>query len=185
MVPLADTKPMLVSVYLYCSEVLTSIMNDFNLFFSFMSLVNVPHLFHKVLSIKNQNWIHENDSSLRKVQISIISNILITKNLVVIAPQSRIPRSTLTSPWKPQILQEIGYIKSSHDLSIGWPPVSPFARQSRKLTSNPASRILHEMSRKFLFAIYSTILNFKFCSVFMLIVLPNISFLSFYSQNTI
>jgi hypothetical protein len=31
-------------------------------------------------------------------------------------------------------------------------PVPPFAEQSRKLTSNPASRILHEMSRKFPFS---------------------------------
>jgi hypothetical protein len=36
--------------------------------------------------------------------------------------------------------------------SLGWPPVPPFAGQSRKRTSNPASRILHEMSCKFPFS---------------------------------
>jgi hypothetical protein len=39
-----------------------------------------------------------------------------------------------------------------HVSDVGWPPVPPFAGQSRKLTSNPASHILHEMSRKFPFS---------------------------------
>jgi hypothetical protein len=35
---------------------------------------------------------------------------------------------------------------------LGWPPVPPFAGQSWKLTSNPVSHILHEMSCKFPFS---------------------------------
>jgi hypothetical protein len=57
-----------------------------------------------------------------------------------------------SDPSSAQVKNKWSFISLYQYPFIGWPPVPPFAGQSRKLTSNPASRILHEMSLKFPFS---------------------------------
>jgi hypothetical protein len=86
-----------------------------------------------------------------ELRFKIVHSVLLQHpSLFSIPPQSLLNR-LFPSRFPTRIVYEF-LTAPMRAVCLGWPPVPSFAGQSRKLTSNPASRILHEMTHKFPFS---------------------------------